>query len=173
MEIITLDLTKLKRDDVVPYYCELIEKDTEQSIIAHVNQRIITRWSVSALLYIKEQAWKALRNGSYVPPTAKKHICESLIEYVSRLGIKRINELPGLFEHKVDEQWTIKCNGHKEPIDNVPPFHWYIEYNGWPAGILSLTGEGEICDGDTANIDTLQAALESYLLASNPPKPAN
>lgn len=56
-----------KRNDIVPLYCEFILESmklkdplTEQCIVA--NQSIIIRWSESALIYIKEKAWKTLKS---------------------------------------------------------------------------------------------------------------
>ena len=43
------------------------------------------------------------------------------------LGVSKINELPGVWVHQVDEHWTIGLNGHKEAKDHegfsIPPFH--------------------------------------------------
>lgn len=92
-----------------------------------------------------------------------KHICETLLEYVSFLGVKKIDSLPGLWENQIDEHWKIKCNGHKETIDNVPALCWSIEFNGWPAGILSVMGDGVICAGSEGNAENLQKAIEARM----------
>lgn len=90
------------------------------------------------------------------------HIVELLMEYAVRHGAKDLNKLPGLWETKVDETWTIKCNGHDTEIDGVPPFCWYIEYNGWPAGVLSaFHGDGVLAAGEGGNEQSLRTALQS------------
>ena len=82
------------------------------------------------------------------------------------LGVRNVNKLPGCWEHQVDERWWISLNGHKETIKDshgaeVPGFHAAIEYNGWPAGIISPIG-GIIAAGEGANehnfIEALKAA---------------
>ena len=93
----------------------------------------------------------------------KKHICELLLEYVTFLGIKRINEIDGLWVHQIDETWLIKCNGHQETIENVPGYCWAIEYNGWPAGILSVMGDGIMAMGMGANEHTLAEAINAKM----------
>lgn len=91
--------------------------------------------------------------------TEQKHIAELLAEYVSFLGVKNISQLPGLWEHNIDETWSIKCNGHTEAVDNVPPLSWSLSFNGWPAGIISVLGDGVICAGSEGNEDNLRAAI--------------
>lgn len=92
-----------------------------------------------------------------------KHICETLMEYVSFLGVTKIDSLPGLWENKIDDTWTIKCNGHNYEVENVPPFSWYIEFNGWPAGVISVMGDGVLCAGKAGNEDNLRRAIEARM----------
>jgi hypothetical protein len=44
----------------------------------------------------------------------------------------------------------------------VQPFHTYIEYNGWPAGVLNPLGEGEFAAGTGANVESFVAALAEW-----------
>jgi len=45
----------------------------------------------------------------------------------------------------------------------VPPFRLYVEYNGWPAGILDPLGNGEFAAHETgANAETFCTALEGW-----------
>lgn len=79
------------------------------------------------------------------------------------LGMRNINQLPGCWEHQVDEQWFIALNAHAEPTKcskgtTVPAFTAYIEFNGWPAGIVNAHG-GTIAAGEAANETTLIAAI--------------
>jgi hypothetical protein len=97
-------------------------------------------------------------------PALFKELCE----YGLALGMKNISELPGCWEQKIDENWWIACNGHENPVQcsksagaaTVPPFSFYIEFNGWPAGIVDAGG-GSLCAGAIANEETLITALQS------------
>lgn len=62
-----------------------------------------------------------------------------IAELAAALGVTRIGDLPGLWEHEIDEHWFIAVNGHPDkPIYRglmpVQPFNAYIGFNGWPAG---------------------------------------
>jgi hypothetical protein len=86
-----------------------------------------------------------------------------IAELGSALGVRDVNKLPGCWEHQVDEQWWIALNGHRETIkdshgSDVMPFHAVIEFNGWPAGIISPAG-GIIAAGSCANESTFIGAL--------------
>jgi hypothetical protein len=92
-----------------------------------------------------------------------------------RDGIAGIGKLPGLWERKLNERWTMWVNGHMEPLPGgalpgaqmqVRPGDCYVEYNGWPAGSFSLiTGEGMIAAGAAANYETFCAALREAIEA--------
>jgi hypothetical protein len=61
-EIVTAVNTKTNtRDVIVPLYVRLIRYPFADEIVGEVNRAIIARWSVAALVYIKDRAWKALR----------------------------------------------------------------------------------------------------------------
>lgn len=92
--------------------------------------------------------------------TDVKSLAEILLEYALSLGAAKINALPGLWIHQIDEHWLVKCNGHRETMEGVPPYSWSFEYNGWPAGIRGVRGDGIICAGEAANEKTLKAAIE-------------
>lgn len=86
-----------------------------------------------------------------------------VVELAEKLGVTKINEMDGCWEHQVDEKWWIACNGHQETTRNshgaeVPPFHVYVEYNGWPAGLINPR-QGVIAAGEGANERTFIAAL--------------
>lgn len=55
-----IDVSKLTRDDVVPFYQMLIENATEPDgeIVVAFNKKILGKWSSSVLTYIKDKAWK-------------------------------------------------------------------------------------------------------------------
>lgn len=79
-----------------------------------------------------------------------------------------IANLPdGLYRRKIGDLWRIVFNGTGEarkPDDGpeLPPFSVYVEYNGWPAGIIDPAG-GILAAGDAANEDTFIAAIEAEL----------
>lgn len=90
-----------------------------------------------------------------------------LADLAIALGITDINKLEGCWEHNVDEHWFITINGHNKTIKNskdveVPAYHCYVEFNGWPAGIFSPFG-GAICAGKLANEDTFLDAIKKAL----------
>jgi hypothetical protein len=79
-----------------------------------------------------------------------------------------IREMPGgVWRRTIGESWRIVFNGTpeaKKPEDapELPPFGIYVEYNGWPAGILHPSG-GIIAAGEGANENTFIAAIEADL----------
>lgn len=91
------------------------------------------------------------------------HVCQLLVELAVNRGAKDIDKCEGLFEMKIDDVWEAKCNGHAETIDNVPSYHWSIYYNGWPAGILHVMGDGVLCNGSEGNEENLRKALKAQL----------
>ena len=87
-------------------------------------------------------------------------ICDLALE----LGVRAINGLPACWEHQVDEHWFIAVNGHGEAQKTsngnaVPPFNCYIEFSGFPAGLITPY-DGIIAAGSVANEDSFIAALE-------------
>ena len=85
-----------------------------------------------------------------------------------RLGVEGINKFPGCWEHQVDDSWWIAVNTHAEKTTcstgvDVPAYHAYVMFNGWPAGVISPAG-GVIAAGECANEDTFIAALKRAAL---------
>lgn len=92
--------------------------------------------------------------------------------------IPGISKLPGLWERKLDEQWTIWINGHMKPLAAgstgakmmVRPGDCYVEFNGWPWGSFSvIRGDGIVGAGGLANYDTFCEALNAAI--QSPEKP--
>ena len=48
------------RNDIVPYYISLIRDRASGEEVIRVNQLILTKWTKSGLLYIKDKAWRFL-----------------------------------------------------------------------------------------------------------------
>ena len=96
---------------------------------------------------------------------------DAIVEMSDRLKVYRIGDLPGCWEYQIDEAWWIAVNGHKEPVSvfrpqhpgvpvSVPPFTAYIEYNGWPAGLID-PARGTMAAGEGANQDAFMAACDA------------
>lgn len=54
------DVSKMTRDEVVPYYRELLKQNKENPFsdeVVRVNKLILTKWKLSGLEYIKNKAW--------------------------------------------------------------------------------------------------------------------
>ena len=80
------------------------------------------------------------------------------------MGIHDICKLPGCYELQIDKHWWIAMNGHWEKIKcskgvTIDPFHCYVEWNGWPAGIFSAFGGSIVC-GEAANENTFIEAVK-------------
>lgn len=86
-------------------------------------------------------------------------------------GAESIKDLPGCWNATVDEHWRVALNGHDadrpawEGGPDVPPYCAFVEFNGWPAGMLSAHG-GAIAAGEIANEDALLAALRRAIRSS-------
>ena len=88
----------------------------------------------------------------------------AVVDLALSLGVRSIKGLPACWEHQVDEHWHIAINGHHTDQqtsrgNNVPPFHCYIEFNGFPAGLITPY-DGIIAAGSVANEDAFIAALQ-------------
>ena len=89
-----------------------------------------------------------------------------IVELGIALQIAPLDQHDGCWEADVDEHWFIAVNGHPEPrlmrkdqnLPPVQPYTVYVEWNGFPAGILTYS-DGCIAAGAAANEDTLIAAL--------------
>lgn len=52
---------------MVPIYVNLIKSNPNQEEIIKINNMIIERWSSSALIYIKDKAWKIVEQANKMP----------------------------------------------------------------------------------------------------------
>ena len=79
-------------------------------------------------------------------------------------GLTPLNRHPGAVQVVVDEHWTFWINGSQGPVASpkgegtLGRFEAYVEFNGWPAGILDPAG-GVLAAGEVANEDTFRAAI--------------
>ncbi|GAB3278397.1 hypothetical protein GCM10027347_52770 [Larkinella harenae] len=88
------DVTRLSRNDVAPYYADLILFGSQKEVL-RINGLILKKWQPSGLIYIKEKAW-AIANtvgreaqetfsGKYtveLSPEKKKAVLERLSKMV-------------------------------------------------------------------------------------------
>lgn len=54
------DVSKMTRDEVVPYYRALLARNKENPFsdeVVRVNKLILSKWNPSGLEYIKNKAW--------------------------------------------------------------------------------------------------------------------
>ena len=87
-------------------------------------------------------------------------------------GTEPISRVPGLWHHRLDDQWEFWINGHMEPqggeeiAQKLAPGECYVKFNGWPAGLFSIiTGDGVIAAGEIANYEAFCAALRGAIAA--------
>ena len=90
----------------------------------------------------------------------------ALADYAIRMGAAPMNAHPGCWEHQISPEWWVAVNGHAEPVacshePTVKGFHAYIEFNGWPWGVINPRG-GAVVNDAVAN----EAALSAALLAT-------
>lgn len=91
-----------------------------------------------------------------------------LAELAQKDGIASARDFEACWERQIGEHWWIALNAHKEAKPQthsdakVEPFHCYLEFNGWPAGIINPYG-GIIAAGDAANEDAFISAIQAEL----------
>lgn len=91
-----------------------------------------------------------------------------VIEIAKKLKAVPLNQHQGCWYVRLDERWEFAVNAHNAVVRSpeleaeVPPFHLYAKFNGWPFAVISPQG-GEIGSGRLANIDTFSEALKKYL----------
>jgi len=93
-------------------------------------------------------------------------VCEAfaaIADLCIALGAAPANRFEDCWELRIDSQWEIAFNGHEESRRSsygvvVQPFHCYVQFNGWPAGVFGPLG-GVIAAGECANEDTFLEAV--------------
>lgn len=83
------------------------------------------------------------------------------------LGVRDLNKRTACWEYQIDLHWWIAVNGTTKTIEcskevEVEPYHCYVEFNGWPAGLFCPYG-GTIAAGTAANERTFIEAIESLI----------
>lgn len=69
----------------------------------------------------------------------------ALIELAVAAGARNARDLPGCFEHQIDDTWWMAANAGAAPRlagngMEVPGMAVYVERQGWPAGIVEMHG---------------------------------
>lgn len=109
--------------------------------------------------------------------TDKKPLFVIIGELATKDGAIPLNKHDGVWTRQIGEHWWIAVNGHDETLPasspdgassgvpfDVEPFHCYVEYNGWPAGVFTPMG-GTFAAGEAGNEETFVAALEAEIAA--------
>jgi len=83
------------------------------------------------------------------------------------LGAAPLARFVGCWEHRLGDRWLVAVNGHGTPTKcsvgvEVPPFHAYIERDGWPAAMLTVRDGLVIGHGNELE-DTLLAELKAAI----------
>jgi len=86
----------------------------------------------------------------------------AIAKYHKALGLPPMSEMDAPWIRQIDKLWWMAINGSLNgvQVDGVvlEPFHAYVKFNGWPAGVFSPAG-GIIAAGKAANADTFCEAL--------------
>ncbi len=114
-----------------------------------------------------------------IGPTPDQVAFAEVWNYAAKLAIKDgkapLNALSGFWQRKVGESWEIWLHAQKEPLKlpsgtPLEPFTMYVEFNGWPAGVLDPHG-GSIAAGSLANIYVEPFAGSLAVLLARPHEP--
>ena len=88
-------------------------------------------------------------------------VAMAIADFALASGISNINRIPGTHKARVDDQWEIEVNGHRETVNGIPPFHMAVLFHGWPAGIFHPVEGGLFAAGDAANEDSFLMAIRT------------
>lgn len=89
-----------------------------------------------------------------------------LISLAERLGVAKINEMPGCWEHELADDWRVAVNGHGEPMScglpfaqgvSVPPFSALFINPKYFGAMAIVSAHG----GTTVGGDTETAIIEA------------
>lgn len=92
----------------------------------------------------------------------------AIANYGIAMGAAPLNKHVGCWEQQVDASWWLAVNGHRTPThtsrggEPIPPFTAYVEYNGWPAGLIG-PADGAFAAGTGANETAFLVALANAL----------
>lgn len=92
---------------------------------------------------------------------------DALMDAHARAGLPSLAQMPGKRWAGTCGPWSWLVSANPTPITTeggvtVMPFHAYIEFNGWPAGVLRVMGDGQFAAGSEANPEAFAAALAEW-----------
>jgi hypothetical protein len=87
----------------------------------------------------------------------------ALVEVALAAGARDVGASPGCWEQQIDATWWMAANAAAEPRAcsvgmQVPARAIYVERDGWPAGIVTLTGGRLLTGCEDALIAACQEA---------------
>lgn len=90
-----------------------------------------------------------------------------ITELAIGLGAAPLTKHGDCWEYRLGDRWLIAVNGHRSPTKcstgfEVPPFHAYVERDGWPGALLTPFGGTTVGHGhelEDALIAELKAAI--------------
>jgi hypothetical protein len=113
---------------------------------------------------------------------SEQPICEAysaIAEMGLSLGVRRLCDMEGCWEHQINDEYWVAANGHKEPVKcstgaKVPGFHFYVMRNGWPAALLGPGGGTVLAswDGEETLEDAIIDAVQAATVQGLPRAPA-
>jgi hypothetical protein len=95
--------------------------------------------------------FQLLTNSPKSPPLYVSNIVAILLDLFEAAGISNVSALPGCLEYKVNDEFTIIANGHKEPVlcskgTTVHPFHFLLFSDDEEIGFSDSYGNGSWAD---------------------------
>jgi len=88
-------------------------------------------------------------------------VWEAIAKLTAKLGAAPLNQFPGIWKHRLDKNWSLELNPHREAIDSVPPFTIVVFFWRWPYGVIDgHGGEWMMSANPEATPEALIAALQ-------------
>ena len=96
----------------------------------------------------------------------------SIMDLLEFHKVSNINELPGVYQLRIDERWHLAINGKESEIEveleksmpvKIPPYNFCVWHNGWLAGLFDPINGGFFAAGDVVNEEEFCRAIEEYI----------
>lgn len=96
------------------------------------------------------------------------HPMSIIIEYMDFIKPGSLENHPGIWESKINDDFTLKLNPTNHELEEIPPYHFYITYKRWPFGLFFAgDGTGEIMHIGSADegysIELFQKAVKERI----------
>lgn len=97
----------------------------------------------------------------------------AVVNYALARGVENMAALKGCWEERIDEDWWIALNGHREPVRcsrgaEVWPFTCYVEFRGTVAGVVHPFGGEFLAAVPTSNHASTEDAFIDAIRARTP-----